>query len=138
MIDYIAFDTIPFSGVDIKTKTIYPFEITDGNGNQVQPFSEYTLDDDLNYLQTEPGDVYNITYKITPKDNYEVTALIYSKGYYNEWIRGSWINNKNVDYTFNLYDVHGTLSHLADSWIQNSELLENEFFQSRFSLKEMK
>jgi hypothetical protein len=138
MIDYLAFDTLSSSGENIITKVVYPFEITNDSGNQSDSLFQYIENDDLNYLKTEPGDFYYLNYNIPAKKNYEQTALIYSKGYYNEWIRGSWINSKNVEYTFNLYDVNGTLSHLADSWIENSEILEREFFHSRFSLKEGK
>ena len=138
MIDYIAVDTTTSPQNYIKTKIIYPCEIMDGRGNPRDSLFVYIKNDDSSYLKTEPGDNYFLNYNVRVKNNYEVTALIYSKGYYNEWIRGSWINNKNPRYTFNLYDVQGTLSYLADSWIENSDLLENEFFHSRFSLKEEK
>ncbi len=138
MIDYIGFDTSSVSNNLIKTKTIYPFEITDGFGNKVDSMLQYIKYDDLNYLITEPGDSYYLNYKMPKENHYKETVLIYSKGYYNEWIRGGWINNKDDGYTFDLYDVNGTLSHLADGWIENSNLLEREFFHSRFSLKEGK
>ncbi len=138
MIDYIAFDTTSVSNDLIKTQKIYPFEITDGLGNKADSMLQYIKYDDLNYLKTEPGDSYYLSYKIPVKNNSKETAIIYSKGYYNEWIRGGWINNKDTVFTFNLYDVNGTLSHLADGWIENSKLLEREFFHSRFSLKESK
>jgi hypothetical protein len=138
MIDYIAFDTTSHPKNYIKTSTIYPCEITDGNGNPDDSLLNYVKNDDSRYLITEPGDCYYLDYNIPVKSNCKETALIYSKGYYNEWIRGGWINNKNDDYSFNLYDIKGTLSELADSWIENSELLEREFFHSRFSLMEEK
>lgn len=138
MIDYIAFDTTSSANNNIETKIIYPVEVTDGNGNNSDSLLSYINDDDLNYLKTEPGDSYYLNYNIPANNNCEQTVLIRSKGYYNEWIRGGWINNKSELYTFNLYDVKGTLSYLADSWIENSELLEREFFHSKFSLKEEK
>lgn len=138
MIDYIAFDTTTATNNNIATELIYPIEVTDGNGNNSDSLLSYIIDDDQNYLKTEPGDCYYLNYALPLKNNCEQTFLIYSKGYYNEWIRGSWINNKNDLYTFNLYDVKGTLSYLADSWIENSKLLESEFFHSKFSLKEEK
>jgi hypothetical protein len=64
--------------------------------------------------------------------------LINSRGYYNEWIRGSWIRNYDESLSFNLYDINKTLFNLAESWIENHELLENEFFHSKFILKEKK
>jgi hypothetical protein len=138
MIDYIAFDTTSSTGDNIETNIIYPVEVTDGNGNKSDSLLIYVQNTDLDYLKTEPGDSYYLDYKIPSKNDCKQTFLIRSKGYYNEWIRGSWINNKNSRYTFNLYDIKGTLSYLADSWIENSELLEREFFHSKFSLKEEK
>ena len=138
MIDYIALDTSSATQDIIMTKTIYPIEVFDGNGNNSDSLLSYVKDGDQNYLKTEPGDSYYLNYSIPENNNCEQTVFIRSKGYYNEWIRGSWINNKNDIYTFNLYDVKRTLSYLADSWIENSELLEREFFHSKFSLKEEK
>ncbi len=138
MIDYIAFDTTSVNNDKIKTRVVYPFEIVDGSGNRVDTILRFIKYDDLNYLKNEPGDSYYLNYKIPAKSNFKETALIYSKGYYNEWIRGSWINNKDKDFTFNLYDIKSTLSRLADGWIENSSLLEREFFHSRFFLKEGK
>ena len=138
MLDYIAFDTTSHPNDYITTSTIYPCKISDGNGNPDDCLLDYVKTDDSSYLITEPGDSYYLDYNISVKSNCKQTALIYSKGYYNEWIRGSWINNNNDHYSFNLYDIKGTFSQLADSWIENSELLEREFFHSRFSLKEEK
>jgi hypothetical protein len=138
MLDYVAFDTTSHSDDIITTQVIYPYKITDGNGNTADTILEYIKNNDLDYLKTEPGDSYFLNYCFHGKSDSEGTALIYSKGYYNEWIRGGWINNNCNNYSFNLYDIRGTLSQLADSWIENSELLEREFFHSRFSLKEEK
>jgi hypothetical protein len=138
MIDYIAFDTTAHSDDNISTQVIYPCKITDGNGKTNDTILEFIKNDDLDYLKTEPGDSYYLNYTFHGRNKIRETALIYSKGYYNEWIRGGWINNHSNNYTFNLYDIKGTLSQLADSWIENSELLEREFFHSRFSLKEEK
>ncbi len=138
MIDYITFDTTTPAGNYVNTETVYPAEIIGNGRNQTDSVLSYIKKDDRNYLKTDPGDCYYFTYKIPAGKNLVKTVLIYSKGYYNEWIRGSWINNKNYSYTFNLYDINGTLVHMAESWINNSELLEKEFFHSRFSLKEAK
>ncbi|HVO73673.1 MAG TPA: hypothetical protein VMT35_06595, partial [Ignavibacteriaceae bacterium] len=136
MIDYVAFDIT--SSVDkITASIVYPCGIMDGSGTRIDSLLNYIKDDDTQYLKTEPGDSYCLNYRIPAVKSCESTVLIYSKGYYNEWIRGGWISSKD-NYTFNLFDIEGTLSELADSWIENSELLESEFFQSRFSLREEK
>jgi hypothetical protein len=137
MIDYIAFDTA--SSIDnIVASAVYPYEIIDGSGNRTDSLLHYIKEDDSDYLKTGPGDSYLLNYRIPTKNSSESTVLIYSRGYYNEWIRGGWICDKDEMYTFNLYDITGTLSKLADSWTENSELLEREFFHSRFSLRDEK
>lgn len=135
MIDYVGFDTTQCTN-QISTSIIDPTKILDGNENCSESLLTYINKDDSSYLKTEPGDSYVFCYSVTRKSNSEQTFLISSKGYYNEWIRGSWINNSNTTYSFNLYDINGTLSQLADSWIENSDLLEREFFHSKFLLKE--
>jgi hypothetical protein len=138
MIDYIAFDTTQSQLVELETKLIYPSEILDGNGDLVSEALGFIEKDDKDYLRTEPGDSYNLTYFIPSKEKTTQTAFILSKGFYNEWIRGSWIEEGNKNYSFNLYDVQGNLSHLVDSWLETRTLLESEFFNSRIILKEAK
>ncbi len=138
MIDYIAVDTSSLDENTIITYSINPFEITHGCGDRSDSLISYVAEDDSSYLVTEPGDSYYFNYMVPPADGQNQTVLIYSKGYYNEWIRKGWIAYKDDEYTFNLFDINGTLSALADNWLENSELLEREFFHSRFSLKEGK
>jgi len=135
MIDYVGFDTTQ-SKDEISTILINPIKISDGKGNCSDALFSYINANDSLYLKTEPGDSYTFYYFIPGKSNTEQTFFISSKGYYNEWIRGNWINNLDTSYSFNLYNVKGTLSRLAKSWIENSDLLEKEFFHSKFSLKE--
>ena len=135
MIDYIAVDTTYLDENMVSIQEITPSEITDGCGDNVDSIINFIGKDDSGYLITEPGDNYSFTYIIPSKKSCEQTLLISSKGYYNEWIRGSWITKKDDRYSFDLYDINGTLSHLADDWIENSELLESEFFHSKFNLK---
>ncbi len=138
MIDYIAFDTTYTNTNEIITNIIPPVLITNSeNKLDNEPF-EFIKNDDDNYLRTYPGDSYSFQYYIPNRNDCEQTVLIKSKGYYNEWVRGEWIKNKPDSYTFDLYDIKGTLSYLADSWLENSSLLENEFFNSRIILKEAK
>lgn len=138
MIDYIGFDSTNLSDDKIETRIVYPSQIIDGSGAIVNEASEFMQSDDKSYLKTDPGDSYYLKYFIPSKENIEQTTFINSKGYYNEWVRGNWIRNENKNYTFDLYDIKGTLSYLADCWLENSTLLEEEFFNSRIILKEEK
>ncbi|MBK8945995.1 MAG: hypothetical protein IPM32_12095 [Ignavibacteriae bacterium] len=138
MIDYIAYDTTNYVDGEIEISTLTPNKILDNAGNPCPNLWEFIINDDEKYLKTEPGDAYELFYNITQKENKSKSIFIKSKGYYNEWIRGNWINEKNPIYTFNLFDINGTLRKLAESWKENHDLLEEEFFKSKISLKEGK
>lgn len=137
MIDYIAFDTTE-SENNFSIEKLNPFLITDYNKQIRNEISDFISSDDNHYLITNPGDSYLLTYKIQKPSKEKVSLFIESKGYYNEWIRGNWINNQNVNYTFNLFDIQGTLKQLVTSWIDNKDLLEEEFFNAKIPLKEAK
>lgn len=137
MIDYIAFDTTRLDISNICTIEVQPNEIINQKGEIINSLNDFIWAEDNKYLKTEPGDCYYINYYVPFSENKSQTALLYSEGYYNEWIRGSWIREKQ-DYIFNLYDIRGTFAHLADSWLENSAQLEAEFFNSRIILEKEK
>lgn len=135
MIDYVSFDTTKINCNQIKTKAIYPSVVLDNRGKKNGEIMSFLIENDSNYLVTEPGDFYSLNYYSPKIEENEQTFFIKSKGYYNEWIRGIWISENNSNYTFNLYNIQETLNSLVDSWLENYELLENEFFNSRINLK---
>lgn len=137
MIDYIAFDTTENKN-NFTIEKLSPTSITDYKNSNIDYLNALIASDDSQYLVTNPGDSYLLNYKISKPLDAEVTLFIESKGYYYEWIRGNWIRERNTNYTFNLFDVQGTLSKLVDSWIENKEILEEEFFNTRIPLKEAK
>lgn len=137
MIDYIAIDTIDCKD-NFKVEKLDPVSITDFKNQTRNEIADLITADDNRYLITNPGDSYLIDYKIDKPFDNEISLFIESKGYYNEWIRGSWISNQNLNYTFNLFDVQGTLNQLVTSWIENKDLLEEEFFNAKIPLKEAK
>lgn len=138
MIDFIGFDTSNISNDIISEKLIQPACMIDDHGDLRNDIVENLRSDDNKYHVTNPGDSYKITYNI-PKDySCDQTIMVRSKGYYTEWIRGSWIRNNNSDYKFNLYDIRSTLSYLAHAWVENKDIIENEFFRTRIPIKEGK
>ncbi len=66
----------------------------------------------------------------------ETTVFIRSKGHYTEWIRGDWITTKNTGYQFSLIEIDKTISQLRESWLEDRELLEAKFFQTRIPIRE--
>lgn len=137
MIDYIAFDTTD-SNENFTVEKINPSIITDCTNQERNDISDFINEDDNLYLITNPGDCYFINFNFNKSSDKETSLFIESKGYYNEWIRGNWIKEKSVHYTFNLFDIQGTLKRLVDSWLENKDLLEQEFFNSRIPLREAK
>lgn len=138
MIDYIAFDFSDGSDDAVTFEEIDPFEIKDGEGNQRNECAGLLKNADDDYLVTNPGDSYNIQYRYTKRYDCEQTFFVTSRGYYNEWIRGSWIKNNrltNNGYTFNLLDIKGTLNCLADNWIYGRDEIEREFFKNRIPVR---
>ncbi len=135
MIDYIAIDTSSSYKNDLEFTLPVAVKITNAKGEPTNEVYDFIKDDDDQYLVTNPGDNYTFKYKFNKKSNCEQTLVIFSRGYYYEWIRGDWVRNKETDYKFNLYDLHGTLNHLAESWLENKDIIEQEFFNQRIPLK---
>ncbi len=136
MIDYIG---VEFDGPDngrFSETVINPCEAesnTELSGNEA---SELLASADGRYLVTEPGDAYTLTYALDKRDDCEQSLFIRSKGYYNEWVRGSWVRNDSTAKPFDLYDIGGNLSRLSDSWESNRTLIESEFLNARIPVKE--
>ena len=135
LIDYISIDTSSIINNNIKIDSALSFEIRNESDEIENNVDDLIQKDDKQYLITNPGDNYRLKYKFLKRNNTEQTLAIFSKGYYNEWIRGEWIREKGNNYKFNLYDIHGTLSYLADSWILNKDIIEKEFFNNRIPLR---
>lgn len=136
MIDYIG---IEYDGPDngsISQKIIYPVDAegnTDLSGNEAL---ELLANADGRYLVTEPGEAYTLTYSLGKREDCEQSLFIVSEGYYNEWVRGSWVRNDSTARPFDLYDIGGNLSRLSESWESNKALIESEFFNARIPVKE--
>ena len=135
MIDYIAFD-FEQNNTHLQYEEIFPDEISDNDGKPRNEVLELIQNDDEKYLITNPGESYRLYFNIEKSNDSEQTVFINSKGYYTEWIRGSWLKNNNSDYIFNLHDVKGTLVYLAQGWLENRNMLEAEFFKTRIPIKE--
>lgn len=136
MIDFVGIEFGSDTGNNVKTVTVIPFDArnnTNGTDSNAIRMIENT---DKNYLVTNPGDSYSLNYNIKKRYDIEQTVFISSKGYYNEWIRGSWIKNDTTVRTFDLYNINKNLKLIAESWETNKALIESEFFNTRIPVKE--
>lgn len=134
MIDYIGIDT-DLTPDDFKIVNLSPSKISLNQRDATMEIMDAVSHTDENYLITDPGDKINLNYEIENKENQQLTLFIESNGYYKEWIRGNWITNNNSNYIFNLSDIQGTIKQLQNSWIENREIVEAEFFRTRVPLK---
>ena len=135
MIDYVAFETNDSSSESFSVKAYQPKEIYDDAGQMRNDVLDLVADDDERFLVTSPGESYHFIYDIPPKSDLETTVFLQSKGYYTEWIRGEWLNNKETGYRFNLFEVDKAITQLSRSWLENRDIIEKEFFKSRIPLK---
>ena len=53
------------------------------------------LSDDTKHWVTQPGSEYTVVFKL-PLAQQRYDLFIYSKGYYLEWMRQSWLKDKNL------------------------------------------
>ncbi len=137
MIDFVAIDTTD-SNDSLLKEYLTPYSLVNYQSEERNEFINDINSEDELYLVTNPGDSYTLYYNYQVTSDSDLTFFIESRGYYNEWVRGNWIKEKNTIYTFNLFDIQATFDQLVKSWMENKELLEKEFFNSRIFLKEAK
>lgn len=136
IIDYAGIEFTNEDGEKLTTEVLVPAELKKNNVNASD--AQYTIleNSDLNYLITNPGDSYSLIYKIDKRYDLQQSLLISSDGYYNEWLRGSWIKNDSTKQSFDIYNIKKNLRMLAESWESGRVLIESEFFKSRIPVKE--
>jgi hypothetical protein len=136
MIDYVAFDVDTSAEETLLVEKVLPAEIHDNLGEARDEILPLIQHDDAQFLITNPGESYHFVYDLAPKAKMETTIFLQSKGYYTEWIRGEWLTTSPSNYRFNLFEIDNTISQLRQSWLENRELMEKEFFKTRIPLAE--
>lgn len=137
MIDLVAFDVQSSDEVALALNEVFPTEVRENSGTVRKDVLGLLEKDDDRYLVTNPGESYRFFYHIPETENGDQALFIRSKGYYTEWIRGSWLKEQETSYRFNLSEIDLTLSQLARSWLENKDLIEGEFFEARIPVKEV-
>lgn len=135
MIDYVASASRTLPKESNSISKILSARVSDGKGGdltaEVLPLLEA---DDSRFLVTEPGESYYFDYSVQPGMN--TSIFLRSKGYYREWIRGSWLSEKSSGYRFDLGEIGEAIVQLQKSWHESRELMEEEFFKTRIPLEE--
>jgi hypothetical protein len=134
-IDQIAFDFGQSSPGPLGATEIPPEKIVDQAGMQRTDIAALVADCDDRELITEPGDSYRLFYRLPKHGTSDRSLAIRSKGYYTEWVRGSWLYRRPDAYVFDLNDVRGTLDQLLHRWSVVRNHIEQDFFQSRIPVR---
>ncbi|MCX6257485.1 MAG: hypothetical protein NTW49_06260, partial [Bacteroidia bacterium] len=125
-IDYLAL-------TDIIEKT-EPIEIQPSfviNKGKTNDKALALVTDPDHYLVSMPGDKYKFIFNLpSPQQDYEL--FLYSKGYYLEWMRNSWLHEKNK---FKLWQMLHTpaayLRHEAKKFKIYEHNMEQQFWDSK-------
>lgn len=137
MLDMIAFDVTSESETQLDVQEIAAVDVRDNSGAFRPDVLRLFENDDDSYLITNPGESFRLNYRPQKKPGTDITILVHSKGYYTEWIRGSWIKNHNPAYQFDLHMIDQTIAHLAQSWMENRLNIEERFFNTRVPIREI-
>jgi hypothetical protein len=136
MVDYIGYEMKSDGDIPYQVNNLSPNTIEAYDGKLRPEVIQKIRRDDRDFLITNPGESYNLYFYVTTPSENEVSIFIRSKGYYIEWLRGNWLTENPGDYRFQLFDYKETIHQLKKSWLENRQLLEQEFFHSRFPLQE--
>ena len=135
MIDYVAFD---FGGNEspLRVDELVPTAIQDRTGAPRPDILALVDEDDSRYMVTEAREVYRFVYDLPPEGDDEMTLFVRSKGYYTEWIRGSWIAAPVDEMRFDLFQIDQTMVRLSELWLRERASMESLFFRSRIPVAE--
>lgn len=121
---------------EIKSKVnsiiLYPTEIVTNNGNNFS-ISDINKDDN-DYVISFPGNEFEFLFEIPTLDSGEEFELfLNSKGYYLEWIRKSWLEDKNIPKLKNmLTNDKDTWTELAKEFKSIEHEMESVFWNSKY------
>lgn len=128
-IDYAAITNIVSKVDPIE---LNPVKIS--NKNQNDDDALLSLKSDKDYMISLPGDEYKIDFILPAEDDYEL--FLYSKGYYLEWMRENWLQDKNL---WKLRTMFENPKRYLRSELKNykeyEKTMENEFWNSKIDTK---
>lgn len=128
-VDYAAITSIVSK---VKPIEVHPKEIY--NKNKIDQNAISSLRSDKEYMLSLPGDEYKINFELPFEDDYEL--FLYTKGYYLEWMRESWLQDKNL---WKLRTMFENPKRYLKSELKNykeyEKTMENEFWNSKIDTK---
>jgi hypothetical protein len=86
-------------------------------------------------LVTMPGDVYSLGYEL-PGDFGHYELFVETQGYYLEWMRDSWLGEKNLGKARMIFtDTARFLKEMAPAYKKVEAQMDNVFWRSRYEKK---
>jgi hypothetical protein len=129
-IDYLALSNII---KEVKPTEIKVSEI-ENSGNR-DKIALNQLNNPDKYLITLPGDKYLLKFNL-PKNNTEYDYFLYSKGYYLEWMRQSWLAGKDLIKLNMMFDNPKLYLKMVAKDYKNYEYqMEEDFWNSKIESK---
>jgi len=82
-----------------------------------------------------PGDEYTINFRL-PKQDQDYELFLYSKGYYLEWMRESWIQDKDLYKLWQMVEnPKAYLKSQAEDYKEYEKTMEETFWNSKLKTK---
>ncbi len=108
-----------------------PYKVTNNNITDTNALNNVVAND-RKYLTTVPGDSYQLHFKL-PMENNDYELFVYSKGYYLEWIRKSWLGQKDLPKLMGMVNNDAAVWHSLAKEFKNVEWdMETTFWSSKY------
>jgi hypothetical protein len=93
------------------------------------------MNDPSLYLISMPGNEYKFEFEL-PENNYDYELFLNAKGYYLEWMRSTWIKEKNLIKLKQMVDQPEIfLREEAEAFKRYESIMEDQFWGSRIDTK---
>jgi hypothetical protein len=125
-LDYVALADI--------TEKVTPVEITPYqilNKDNYDAAALTLIEDPHRHLISMPGSVYKFMFQL-PSRNQDYELFLYSKGYYLEWMRNSWLKDKNLPLLKLMVSNPGKyMKKVAPAYAKYEDRMEQEFWNTK-------
>lgn len=129
-IDYVA-----LAGIKQKVNPIELIPISIFHDGIADEAALKNITSDGKYLVSMPGNKYKLNFKL-PENNTDYELFLSSKGYYLEWMRSSWIKDKNLLKLKQMVDFPKFfLKREASNFKEYEATMEEQFWNSKIDTK---
>lgn len=117
---------------EYEATVLPPLRAENNDGSRRDDLLSMVDSADGRYLVAEPGHSLRLIYDAgNLLTDGKRTALLHSKGYYFEWIRGNWARGGGEKGTASSFDVDQVIQTLQKKWLESRDTIEESFFRWR-------